>query len=176
MNQLKPGDIVYAIHNDAYRFTHPRNCFFGLVVGYYSPDKNRILVATIHQSEYRYNYKSLEQTLASKTISPEKLSLLRDKVKHMDHVVNASDIKKHLRPYLLDSSSIYPVRGECFEKLPDISFEEFKRKYFLEIATDYFPEQNFREFSTKLMEPFRPIYNSSFQLPSLASNLPTQSL
>lgn len=175
MNQLKRGDIVYAIDNDAYRFTHPRTCFFGLVLGYYSPDKNRILVATIHHSEYHYN-ESLEQILASKTISFEKLSLLRNKIKHMDHMMNASSINKHLKPYLLTSSSIYPVRAQHFEKLPDISFEEFKRKYFLEVATDYFPEQNFREFSTKLMEPFRPIYNSSFQLPSLASNLPTQSL
>lgn len=175
MNELKPGDIVFALQNGIYRHTHPINCYFGVVLGYQSKDLNDIIVATIHQARC-IQYKSSGDVLNIETLSLEKFSLLQNIIKQLDPIIDAHIIKTYLHEYLLNRSSIYPVRAKFFQKLPDTSFQDFKEKYY-EIAKPYFRHHTFDTFSMEIMKPLESIYSLSSSYPQfLMTNLPKQSL
>lgn len=160
LHPFQIGDIVYAIDNSEYIYTHPRYCFFGMVSNLYPyNDEDNIEIFTMHFIE---NFRGV---LTPQTINVKKL------VKQPEDY-NPSDVG-HLKPYQRDivfsvSTEVfskYAVNSAYFERIPDVMDLEFQRYYYESVAGEHFPQNNFESFQRNFLKPFVDLHNQFNNMP-----------
>lgn len=154
LHPFQIGDIVYAIDNDEYRFTHPNKCFFGMVSDLYPYNhEDNIQLFTIHYIQNDHGILT-PQTLDSKNLNP---------YPHGFKPLLETPLKPYQKDIVLSMStsdfSRYDVNSSFFERVPDIMDLEFQRYYYEYVAGEYFPDHDFESFQRNFLKPFVDLHN-----------------